>query len=71
MNVRRLTPTLTLSQVPFCLRDMLRRSANREARRQRNRAFFRQFFGLDRKGTGPRNGRLGTGEMVESNLQLR
>lgn len=68
MKIQRLAPTLTLAQIPLCLRNMLNRSREREARRQRNRAYFRQFFGLEKK---THCGRLGARELVESNLPLR
>lgn len=58
----------TLCQFPFAIRDMLTRAREREARRRRNREYFRQFFGVERK---THSGRLGTGELVESNLPLR
>lgn len=64
-------PMPTLSQIPLALARMLDRLQAREARRQRNRAFFRRFFGLERRGTKSRVGRLGTGELCESNLPLR
>jgi hypothetical protein len=58
----------TLCQFPLAIRGMLARSREREAKRRRNRAYFRQFFGLERK---THSCRLGTGELCESNLPLR
>lgn len=63
LPILRRSPVQTLAQRPLCLRDLLRRIREREHRRQQNRAYWRRFFGLDRK---THSGRLGANEMVES-----
>lgn len=62
------SPVLMLGQIPLAIRGMLQRNREREARRQRNRAYFRQFFGLEKK---THAGRLGDAELCESNLPLQ
>lgn len=70
LHILRRNPVKTLSQIPLAIRGMIERQSARDARRERNRKFFRQFLGIEQRNK-TRSGRLGDRELVESNLPLR